>query len=350
MLVRCPRCGFSQPQDRYCAKCGVDMQSFQPQKPGFFKKLILSPFFHLSLFGVIALYASLTIIRKHGANDIVPPFTQSLIAGYVKEAQSNLSEELPGASETEITDASKVSDSESPSHQETAEESQSASANSIAEGALPAAATSGASVNSLEAEKTLNAKSEEATAATNEKPILVKIFYTETKTAFLQRLAEDARRFGQFDDSNDMPFGIVQDFERRVLAAKASVDILTKEEKKLSNSKNAANWFHGINEGAGDREIGLITSLIITESNPGLYRGELDMARSWLDRELGENKKYFDLNEKQGLFWAQILPRTGLTDREGLFNTSIFKIMKSTQFRAQETDFVIYVQLQSPTP
>lgn len=40
MMVNCPKCGFSQPEDQYCAQCGVDMLAFRPtQKP------LLSRFF-----------------------------------------------------------------------------------------------------------------------------------------------------------------------------------------------------------------------------------------------------------------------------------------------------------------
>lgn len=30
MLVRCPKCNFQQPEDQYCANCGVDMNQFKP--------------------------------------------------------------------------------------------------------------------------------------------------------------------------------------------------------------------------------------------------------------------------------------------------------------------------------
>src|ERR1700733_8142932 len=30
-MIRCPRCGFEQPRDRFCAKCGIDMESFVPK-------------------------------------------------------------------------------------------------------------------------------------------------------------------------------------------------------------------------------------------------------------------------------------------------------------------------------
>ena len=34
MLIRCPRCGFEQPKDRFCANCGVDTENFRPERRG----------------------------------------------------------------------------------------------------------------------------------------------------------------------------------------------------------------------------------------------------------------------------------------------------------------------------
>ncbi len=32
-MVTCPRCEFTQPKDRYCANCGLDIENYKPQKP-----------------------------------------------------------------------------------------------------------------------------------------------------------------------------------------------------------------------------------------------------------------------------------------------------------------------------
>ena len=38
MIQDCPRCGFVQPKDRYCASCGLDIESYRPQKKTFLSK------------------------------------------------------------------------------------------------------------------------------------------------------------------------------------------------------------------------------------------------------------------------------------------------------------------------
>src|ERR1022692_1365529 len=64
MLVNCPKCGFSQPKDRYCAKCGVDMDSFKPAVPSAFSQLIGHPIFHFTLI-FIGVFLVIFYIRSH---------------------------------------------------------------------------------------------------------------------------------------------------------------------------------------------------------------------------------------------------------------------------------------------
>lgn len=40
MLVECPRCHFNQPQDHYCARCGVDMSAYKPKEVPVFTKVV----------------------------------------------------------------------------------------------------------------------------------------------------------------------------------------------------------------------------------------------------------------------------------------------------------------------
>src|SRR4051812_20670348 len=49
MMMECPRCGFSQPKDRYCASCGLDVDAFNSKPKPFFVRLIQNPNLHLSL-------------------------------------------------------------------------------------------------------------------------------------------------------------------------------------------------------------------------------------------------------------------------------------------------------------
>lgn len=60
-MIECPRCGFIQPEDRYCASCGLDVQSYKPTPRHWSIKLLRSPMFQagISLFIILALIWSL---------------------------------------------------------------------------------------------------------------------------------------------------------------------------------------------------------------------------------------------------------------------------------------------------
>lgn len=53
MMMECPRCGFVQPKDQYCAKCGLDVDHFAAKPKPFFARLLQNSNFHLSLIGLL---------------------------------------------------------------------------------------------------------------------------------------------------------------------------------------------------------------------------------------------------------------------------------------------------------
>jgi hypothetical protein len=46
MLVTCPRCGFEQPKDKFCAKCGIIMEGFVGKKPPLTSRIASSVTFY----------------------------------------------------------------------------------------------------------------------------------------------------------------------------------------------------------------------------------------------------------------------------------------------------------------
>lgn len=47
--MECPRCGFQQPPDRYCANCGLDIEIFNRKPQPIFKKILKNPFLNLAI-------------------------------------------------------------------------------------------------------------------------------------------------------------------------------------------------------------------------------------------------------------------------------------------------------------
>jgi len=53
MMMDCPRCGFTQPKDKYCASCGLDVESFNAKPKPLMVRILQNPNVHLSLIGVL---------------------------------------------------------------------------------------------------------------------------------------------------------------------------------------------------------------------------------------------------------------------------------------------------------
>ena len=58
-MINCPRCGFEQPRDQFCAKCGIDMHRYTVKKPPFSKR------YGIPVFGSILLFVFLIGFRAY---------------------------------------------------------------------------------------------------------------------------------------------------------------------------------------------------------------------------------------------------------------------------------------------
>lgn len=52
-MMDCPRCGFSQPKDRYCANCGLDVELHRARPKPLWLRVLQSPNLHLGLIGLL---------------------------------------------------------------------------------------------------------------------------------------------------------------------------------------------------------------------------------------------------------------------------------------------------------
>ncbi len=68
MMVSCPKCGFSQPNDRYCASCGIDMQNYKPAAPPLSQKLMTNWVVQVAILALVLLGVYTAIKTKHDAD------------------------------------------------------------------------------------------------------------------------------------------------------------------------------------------------------------------------------------------------------------------------------------------
>jgi len=52
MMIECPRCGFEQPKDQFCASCGLDIEHYVAKPKPVLVQLLQNPNLHLTLIGI----------------------------------------------------------------------------------------------------------------------------------------------------------------------------------------------------------------------------------------------------------------------------------------------------------
>ena len=90
MITKCPKCSFSQPKDKFCANCGVDIELFEPQRSPLHKQIFKNTTVQIiTLMALIAAMISL-IYARHSPNTNTP---QSPIAETSSETPNTFNQE-----------------------------------------------------------------------------------------------------------------------------------------------------------------------------------------------------------------------------------------------------------------
>lgn len=112
MMVNCPKCGFSQPKDTYCAQCGIDMVSFRPEQKPFVQRLVGSLVFQLSVLA-IAFVSIFSYVRYQNRVDL-----RTRIANIENAPEARLVEKRLASKESASTHRDDLAPSEPDSFQE----------------------------------------------------------------------------------------------------------------------------------------------------------------------------------------------------------------------------------------
>lgn len=114
MMMECPRCGFAQPKDRYCASCGLDVDNYVAKPKPLWIRTVQNPTLHLSLIGILIflvigyifyaqrelvsrevghLFNGLPLLSRDAADPDAPPGRTAIDVG--DEEEGDESENLP---------------------------------------------------------------------------------------------------------------------------------------------------------------------------------------------------------------------------------------------------------------
>jgi hypothetical protein len=323
MLVNCPRCGFEQPKDKYCAQCGVDTESFKPPRKSAFKTYLTNPALYVGIAILVAVIFFKTTYK---------PTTSSL----TQRVQF-----LKGNVQIANRTAGKTVDANSAARDIASTETAPPAAAAAAPPEPPAPTANAAAT--APAPKT---------AAASDEPVVI-VTYAEVPSHAMEKIRDESESTGQFNTFGDYSAGVLPDVEKRLHAEPMKIQVLETTQKTIGMNERL---FDGIHDAEFDEDLGLTTFVELSSFENDIAHGRVEVVRSWRDAaDAGvpgalQKMPYpaaFDLNPGAGLFIAGILPRKSrVAHFAELTGKKPFQILNSVSFQNKESEFVIFIEFR----
>lgn len=309
MMVECPKCQFVQPDDEYCAQCGVNMRTYQPKKEFFLKK----PSVQITILILIAGGTLHQLFSKHSSVFSNSQHSKGQIQ--VNQVHSDGSSEESFANEDNIASTHLSSTTQ-----------ENLTATRAYEKNIPAPNTS---------------------VATNSSSPTITVYFAEVNRQILQSQIQDSAKEGLFLTFKDYSAGLIPLLDKNLLTNQ-QIRILHKEEKNGELNK-PIELFYGINNSIGIQMSIHINNININADERKL-EGNIQIRTRW-QQETATSTSYpanFEISDRDVFFVAGILPaqlsrQISKESFDELKKHSIYKIYDSKSFTQGESSFVIYI-------
>lgn len=372
MLVKCPKCGFDQPDDNYCAKCGIEMASYKPAKIPIWKQIVKSPMFSLVIFLGLAyvtflsvknprMWSSLTktlLSSSHNSSPTERPLLPPNPGGSLPVSTAQPS---PVALATSLphddlgVEPNHPQDSKS---QLTQQENNPPGANapSASPPSDPTVAHFETKTTELESSPTMESNQEATERVQNlesiKGPLSIDVRFIEAPLSAIQQFLAEASE-NSSGDTGEMSFAIVKN-SSRWLRQKALTE-LDHFTKKVPGVKKKLQWFKGGEHPETHEPLGLNFQISIVERNGGHLVGDLVISRSFVENKGGnftKTRKDFstrfetDVGSLIGLIG--VMPHTPIASKEkDWLQDSLLKLYLSPQFLENESELLILLQFKA---
>ena len=332
-MMNCPKCNFLQPEDQYCARCGVDVTTYQAPAESFFKRLLKSPAAYL--FAILVLSVSTWFyIQNNQQNDLQERVR--FLKGELSSTEQTTEKPttLTATQETQ-TEALSVDN-----------DSAQLSENSSKESETP--------IPPIESISTEVTKESSVTNTEKSKSVKFKIEYVELSQMALQRLVDESKANNQFVSFGDYSVGLIAQIDQRTSPFRANSNLKTYETKVQPTQVGSPSaWFIGNKNEETDFEYGISTVISLSEIADDLVRGEVEIIRSIRENQDKQSPPIrrsfpaqFELGKETGMFISQILPHRPMSDLEDeLLGTNLFQIYQSPRFQNRNSELVVFIQM-----
>jgi hypothetical protein len=359
-MINCPKCDFLQPNDQYCARCGVDMFAYQPAEKPFAQRLLRNTWFQFSLLAII-LFTGFGVIREHNSR---------LLAARIAEIEN--------ASSQRILDPS-LSTSDAASEAETAGQARSfaetdsqkpaalsesvpvpppseLSASPPASGSPSTAAGSALGANQARtlAETAPRVSNEEqiGSLAPNGLATNLRVSFAEINRSLLNEIISESR---------SMAFGSVTvatglNFETKIKAAETNGEfrVLESSPQQPLRINQPVMIFKGTRDEMSGQNLGLTLQITPSQLDESGTHVQIELLR--VLRESGANPPIEEVNiplpddftipRGASLIISGTMPRKTLTENEDRLyrSVNILRILTTESFRSGSSEFVIHIE------
>lgn len=355
MMVNCPKCGFSQPQDQYCAKCGVDMVAYRPAEKPFFARLVSNTLVQ-ALFLVLIIGAGFGYIRLQHQADL-----QARIADLEDSSSTRIIERKNNPSSDPQLASANGSTGETQVHEEASEDEPGA-APQVAAAALsapsapqpqmdPGMRSAAAAPNPSTAPVAAAAGSAgDRALATN--PTNVRVIFAEVTRAFVSELMGEAPPTSSIQS---YAVGMLPNLDAR-LKRSQGWRALEPETLRSIQKGQPISLIKGIRDEAITQNIGITVNVTPLQSDdPNSTHLAIETRRIF--REPTANPPFsdqsfpeeqFQLPKGAGIYQLGVLPhfsRALQDDEAGLYEkVDVLKLLNQDSYRTGSVEFVILIE------
>jgi hypothetical protein len=301
MLIKCPKCGFSQPQDQYCAQCGVDIINFKAPQPSAATKLFKDPVLHLGLVVLIAVVSAVALYRhqKGSIQDRVTylrgsrPSQKAVNQSQIPDNTATNQNSSALASTDSTQPAVPIEATPPPPPPSDFGQPPSHSPAGPNESLPPAAASTASYPPPIgagpEDDRASLLKQKKSTAppsglATGKGSGLykVKVTYTEISQRSLESLAEESSKSGQYNNFGDYSAGIILQAQKKLAGISKEMSIQRTDLDPIDLGK-PLNWtlnYHASEREPASQDISYSTFINLEEVDNQIFKGNLEIVRS----------------------------------------------------------------------
>lgn len=348
MIVECPKCGFSQPKDAYCAKCGVNMSSFQSAPLPLVTRLFANPVLHITVISFLVVAGTLYIIRHQKKQEIARRMEYLRGGPVYTDATGSSGPTTTTASDTEAQSNNTTSSQvppPPPPPQAAANTTTGSGQQPVQPSGQPPTAAS--FINGQRGMATVASAAGEGNERSKSNPakeLKLKVHYLLVSKSNLNRFLIEAQNNPGFIDFGEARMGTLRS-ATALLNASDSLEIV---EKTVEVEGPEVIW--NVGGPVSEYQPGITSKINVVSKDSLALRGEFEMLKAFYDgRDRSGNPALkafgpvqFEMAPKAALLLSMVLPAVEQSSTPTA--NGFLRIFRMTDFLQGQSEFVILVE------